>query len=297
MEKWFILLRTALSALSRPADIEEWLSDYGLHRAEFGTLVVAFLCQPPLTFDMLADWTPYTAPGLLRTRLGILQDRGFVQAVNAQECRLTDKGLELIQSWIEKARAHLAGLAPLAARDLRRLSALLARLVKAASAALPPPDKDRLLSSRRIAPAATVVPMVHIDQYLTDMVHFRDDAHVSAWRERGFNGPSIEALTLLWRGSRCGWAQRRSVQTTQLHTRWLCTCRQGPAGAWSGGCVRVSTGRDSRGARPPRRDRGCHRALLHVPLDSAEPGGCTRTARSVETLHAGSWLVIVDGAI
>jgi len=200
MEEWPTLLQTAFSALYRPESIEAWLSDSGLQRAELSTLVCAYLCPPPLTFDMLADWMPYNAPELLRTRLGVLLNKGFIQAVNGQEYRLTDKGLELVQSWTERERVRLAGLTPLPPRDLHRLSTLLSRIVQAALAAPPPPGKDRLLSSRRIAPSANAAPMVQIDQYLTDLVYFRDDAHVSAWRRHNFDGPAIEVLTLLWRG-------------------------------------------------------------------------------------------------
>jgi DNA-binding MarR family transcriptional regulator len=200
MHEWFALLHDALSALPGPEGIEEWLSGSGLQRSELHTLVIAYLSQPSFTFDTLADWRPYAAPGLLNTQLDAVLDKDFVQAEEPQAYRLTEKGLELIRIWSERVRAHLAGLTPLSARDLRRLSALLSHIVQAVFDAPSPPSKDRLLGSRRIAPAAGAAPMVHIDQYLTDLVHFRDDAHVSAWRQHGFDGPSIEVLTLLWRG-------------------------------------------------------------------------------------------------
>jgi len=200
VEEWFTLLRDALSALPAPEGVEQWLGDSGLQHPELGVLVISYLCQPPFTFDTLADWTPYAAPGLLNTRLDVLLDKGFVQAEGPQVYRLTERGLDLIQNWIGKVRAHLAELTPLPARELRRLSTLLSRVVQSALDTPPPPGKDRLLSSHRITPHANAVPMVHIDQCLTDLVYFRDDAHISAWRQYGFDGPAIEVLTLLWRG-------------------------------------------------------------------------------------------------
>jgi DNA-binding MarR family transcriptional regulator len=200
MGEWSTLLQSALSVLPAPDGIEQWLSDSGLQRTELHTLVIAYLCHPSLTLTTLADWIPYAAPELLRTRLGALLDKGFMDTEDAREYRLKESGLELIQEWIRRTRACLAKLAPLPARDLRRLSALLSRIVKAALDTPPPPDKDRLLGSRRLAPAGRAAPMVHIDQYLTDLVYFRDDAHVSAWRQYEFDGPSVELLTLLWRG-------------------------------------------------------------------------------------------------
>lgn len=200
MHEWFALLRGALAALPGPDGIEEWLSDSGLQRSELYTVVIAYLSQPTFTFETLAEWRPYAAPGLLNTQLDAVLDKGFVQAEEPQAYRLTEEGLELIRTWTQRVRAHLAGLTPLPDRDLRRLSTLLSRIVQSIIDSPPPPSKDRLLGSRRIAPAAGAAPVVHIDQYLTDLVHFRDDAHVSAWRPYDFDGPSIEVLTLLWRG-------------------------------------------------------------------------------------------------
>jgi len=135
MEEWSALVQSAARALPHPDGIAESLSDAGLQHAEFGVLYRAYLCEPPVTFDMLADWTPYSAPLLLKARLDVLLDEGFLQAADAQEYLVTDKGLALIQNWAERIRAHLAAQTPLPTRDLQRLSSLLSRIVQAALAA------------------------------------------------------------------------------------------------------------------------------------------------------------------
>jgi hypothetical protein len=149
---------------------------------------------------MLADRMPYASPALLQARMGALLSKGLLQEVAPQEYILTDQAADLMRRWVERDREHLASLAPLPRQDLGRLVILLSRVVQAALAAPPPPDKDRLLGSRRLAPEANAAPAVHIDQYLTDLFWFRDDAHVAAWRQASFNAISIEVLTLLWRG-------------------------------------------------------------------------------------------------
>ncbi len=113
---------------------------------------------------------------------------------------MTDQAADLIRRWVERERENLASLTPLPQHDLERLADLLSRVVQAALAAPPAPDKERLLGSRRLAPPSGATPAVLIDQYLTDLYWFRDDAHVAAWRKASFNSMSIEVLTLLWRG-------------------------------------------------------------------------------------------------
>jgi len=200
MSEWSDLVANAAGALPQAPALAQLLSDAALQPPEWGTLVRAHLCEPPFTLDMLANRVPYAAPTLLKTRLGALLSRGLVQEAAPQEYILTDQAADLIRRWTEREREHLASLTPLPPQDLNRLVALLSRVVQAALAAPPPPDKVCLPGSRRLAPAADAAPMVQIDQYLTDLYWFRDDAHIAAWRKASFNSVSIEVLTLLWRG-------------------------------------------------------------------------------------------------
>jgi hypothetical protein len=200
MGEWSDLVGNALRALPRPPETVQLLSAAALQRPEWITLVSAQLCEPPFHLDMLADRMPYASSALLQTRVSTLLSKGLLQEVAPQEYILTDQAIDLIRRWVERERVHLVNLASLPRKDLERLAALLSRVVQAAVTAPPPPDKERLLGSRRLAPAADAAPIVHVDQYLTDLHWFRDDAHVAAWRKAGCDSVSIEVLTLLWRG-------------------------------------------------------------------------------------------------
>jgi len=200
MEDWYALVQDAFAALPRLNDQAEWLHHARLQPAEWDVLRTAYLCEPPPSVVSLAEWLPYTSPDLLRTHLGALLEKGLLQALNEQEYFLTDRAVEFIETRVEQERAFLAAQSPLPARDLQRLAHLLARIVQAALAAPPPPEKTCLLGSQRLMPPADAAPMAFIDQYLTDLLYFRDDAHVAAWRRHGFDGPVVEALMLLWRG-------------------------------------------------------------------------------------------------
>jgi hypothetical protein len=200
MGEWSDRVGNALRALPRPPEMVQLLSAAALQQPEWSTLVSAQMCEPPFRLDMLVDRMPYASSALLQTRVSALLSKGFLQEVGPQEYILTDQAIDLIRRWVEREREHLASLVPLPRQDLERLVALLSRVVQAALAAPPPPDKERLLGSRRLTPAPDAAPTVQIEQYLTDLFWFRDDAHVAAWRKASFNSISIEVLTLLWRG-------------------------------------------------------------------------------------------------
>jgi ribosomal protein S19E (S16A) len=53
--------------------------------------------------------------------------------------------------------------------------------------------------SRWTDPGADAPAAVRIDQFLTDLAHYRDDAHNAAWMPYGISGTAWEALTFVWR--------------------------------------------------------------------------------------------------
>jgi len=113
---------------------------------------------------------------------------------------MTDRGRQAVQQSFGAVHAALADVAPLPAGDMIRLNQLLRRLVDATLAAPAPADKPELLASRMTDPGARGSQAALTDQYLTDLVRFRDDAHQAAWQPHGVGGPTWEALTLIWRG-------------------------------------------------------------------------------------------------
>ena len=74
--------------------------------------------------------------------------------------------------------------------------------VEASHAAPEPPGKWSFRLSRRIDPGQATPVLVWIDQYLSDLNAYRDDAHLAAWRPYNISGATWEAFTRLWRGAR-----------------------------------------------------------------------------------------------
>ena len=81
-----------------------------------------------------------------------------------------------------------------------QLNSLLYRLVEATLAAPEPEEKWAMAYSRWTDPGAGASGSVKTDQYLTDLLRYRDDAHIAAWKPYGVSGHAWEALTFIWRG-------------------------------------------------------------------------------------------------
>jgi len=118
----------------------------------------------------------------------------------AQAYSLTELGRWAAERLIEAGYAQMATLQPLPEEALEHLADLLMRLVQSCLAAPEPPEKECLRLSRRMDPGAEACGVIRIDQYLSDLAAYRDDAHLAAWRPHAVEGPAWEAFTYLWRG-------------------------------------------------------------------------------------------------
>ncbi|HEX6384696.1 MAG TPA: hypothetical protein VF177_08510 [Anaerolineae bacterium] len=181
--------------------MEETAAAAGLERPAWFLLLPTLIFEPePVSADRLRVRMPYNAGQYYHEGLATLANRGMLAAGSENEYRLTGKGRETVQHIIEAAYTRMAGLEPMPLADLERLAALLRRLVEASVAAPEPPGKWSICLSRRTDLGEDAAVVIRIDQYLSDLAAYRDDAHLAAWRPYGISGPAWEALTLLWRG-------------------------------------------------------------------------------------------------
>jgi hypothetical protein len=196
------LSQEALQALDphyRPA-MQQALDDAGLEGRYWGVLLFTQGVEPqPLSAARLHAFSPYTTVEVLSERLAETAEKGFL-APAEEGYRLTETGRSALQGSFAAVHQALAGFEPLPIDDMHRLADLLRRLVDSGAAAPAPADKSHLHASRRTDPGAGVSLAARLDQYLTDLNAFRDDAHVAAWQPTGVDGPTWEALTLVWRG-------------------------------------------------------------------------------------------------
>jgi DNA-binding MarR family transcriptional regulator len=188
-------------ALHYRAVMDQANVEVGLKDHDWGMLFAALGVEPePLTMARLQWLVPYAAAEALDRRLAATASRGFLAPDRDGAYRLTEVGRQAAWASILAAHAQLSALDPLPADELRRLLELLRRLVDAALAAPEPVEKHYLHRSRLVDPGADAAPAVRIDQYLTDLALFRDDAHLASWRPYEISGQAWEALTLIWRG-------------------------------------------------------------------------------------------------
>ena len=112
----------------------------------------------------------------------------------------TERGRALAMRLRKASDEHLGTIATIPANELRRLGELLERAFQAATQAPEPRVKDRLplgLGFRRgLRPSNAVAA---IDQAAYGLWMFRDDCHIAAWRGAGFDGPTLDVLTRIWR--------------------------------------------------------------------------------------------------
>jgi hypothetical protein len=108
----------------------------------------------------------------------------------------TQKGRDLFTRVRREADAHLASLEPIPASEIVHLAAQLSRALAAIeSSGLP---FDHMLRNSRLRGDGKI-PMVALENVLFGLWHARDDSHMSAWRDAGFDGPSFDVLTRIWR--------------------------------------------------------------------------------------------------
>jgi len=142
---------------------------------------------------------PYTAAQNYQDRLVAAAGQGYLAENAPGEYRLTDLGRRETGRFIEAVRAAMAQVDPLPLTDAQRLIELLWRLLGVSLGTPPPPDTWSIrLNFKQMPPREP--PLPYIDQALTCLFGYRDDAHLAAWRPSGLSAPALETLTVLWNG-------------------------------------------------------------------------------------------------
>ena len=190
-----------LSAVYGPVMARAAAEEAGLAEGTyFGWMLAAPDFEPdPISARRLAGRAPYTSRTLNDARLADNAQQGLLRQAGQDEYYLTEKGRVAAKRIFEAAYHSMVPLQPLPAPALSRLADLLRRIVEASIAAPEPPGKYCLLLSRRIVPSDAAPPLAWIDQYLSDLNFYRDDAHMASWKPYGVGGAAWEAFTYLWR--------------------------------------------------------------------------------------------------
>jgi predicted transcriptional regulator len=154
----------------------------------------------PFTIEHYQAMFPYTSQKRFAEILGNLAQLGLLKKVEENTYQLTDLGREKVEAVFEAAHRGLDTIEPLPADEMDQLNNLLHRMVQATLEAPEPAEKWALACSRWTDPGEKASGSVKADQYMTDLLRYRDDAHIAAWRPYDVSGRAWEALTFIWRG-------------------------------------------------------------------------------------------------
>lgn len=165
----------------------------------FRTFLAYGVDPEPLTAVQFHTIFPYANTDFQIQNLAETAEHGFLQEVAPGSYRLTENGRAAMKRFYAETGAAISALEPLPAAKMERLADLFGRIITATEAAEEPAEKPLFLMSRRSDPGANAAPARRIDQYATDLLRYRDDAHNASWAGLGVNGPTWETLTFLWR--------------------------------------------------------------------------------------------------
>lgn len=141
---------------------------------------------------------PYTSSDRYLEGLENAHQVGYLDKVASGRYRLSESGKSAVEEFIKVVREVMADTALLPEGELSDLAQLLGRLVETCLATPSPPDTWSITLSYKLMP--TIEPsMPYIEQAISCLSAYRDDAHLASWCASGISASGMECLTLIWR--------------------------------------------------------------------------------------------------
>lgn len=188
----------ALEPLYAPS-LQEGCVSAGLSGPEFYLLLALPSFHPdPVNAKILQIRGAYTSLERYEFLLKSLQSKNLLESIGDQSYALTNVGQRTIKEILQPVYAALSGIQALSVTEMMDLASRLKEYTDACLTAPEPPGTWCIQHTRRITPEAGASMMVRIEQFLTELTAFRDDAHLAAWRSYEISGHAWDILTLLW---------------------------------------------------------------------------------------------------
>jgi hypothetical protein len=110
--------------------------------------------------------------------------------------KVSPRGLEMARTARRRLRDHLRSLA-LPADEVRRAADALAPI-----AGRIPADSEHAALPRRDPPSAEELKadIIRLNRAAEELWYFRDECHIGAWRDAGYEGPAFDVLSVVWGG-------------------------------------------------------------------------------------------------
>ncbi len=182
------------------ASMDQTAIDLGLQPAQVFTVILpAFLFGPdPISIARLRRKNPYNAPAYYEKPLSFAHADGFLEEVPEGGYVMTAKGWKAFERVLAAADREMERVVLLPAEAMQELLLLLAKLVQASILAAEPPGKWCILHSRRLDRGQEKHFTIRLDQYLSDLFAYRDDAHLASWASLAVDGHAWDLLTHVW---------------------------------------------------------------------------------------------------
>lgn len=167
----------------------------------FVVIIPAYLFEPdPISATRLRKKVPYNSPAYYEEPLLAVKNAGYLEEVSEGGYMLNQKGHEAFQRIMDAAYEQMEQLSLLSPMKLDELKLLLAKLVQASILSPEKICQWSILHSRRLDPGRGVSPIITIDQYLSDLSSYRDDAHLASWSSHSVAAHAWDILGILWQG-------------------------------------------------------------------------------------------------
>lgn len=189
-----------IGARTTPA-LNQFVQDKGLDKGQDVLLVqVAYGFAPEaIRLEHLTERTPYANPKAYRVQMDEAVERGWLEAVGSGRYGLTAKGQQVTAELFGLGDRVFGELEVLPEADLYRVIELLHVVAQRAQELPEPAEKVGLSWGAKFDRGPDAPAMVQARRKLLDVLGFRDDTHVAAWRPYGADGGTWEAFTYVWR--------------------------------------------------------------------------------------------------
>ncbi len=173
----------------------------GLEGLDVSFVQVAYGFAPdPITPEYYVKRTPYAAPKAFKVQMDEAVERGWLAAAGEGGYTLAPKGKEVVERLWALADETFGRLESLPDAKLKRIATLLDKVLEKARELPEPAEKWALSRGPKFDRGPSAPLLVQVRRRLLDLLAFRDDAHVAAWRPYEADGRIWEAFTFLWLG-------------------------------------------------------------------------------------------------
>jgi predicted transcriptional regulator len=152
----------------------------------------------PVSAAILNVRSPYTSPAYYLAILDKLTTAGLMESIEPGQYHLTENGLNTLKLTMNAVYTTLGGVQSLSVTKMMDLASRLKELADACMTAPDPPGTWCIQHARRMDPGSRSPMMVRVDQFLSELLAFHDDANLASWRNYDCSGHAWEILTLLW---------------------------------------------------------------------------------------------------